>query len=435
MNAREASGLLDVLLAGEPVGTLERRGPERYRFCYSQQTVDRYGVGAVVLSMSMPVQTEPFNPSETKPFFEGLLPEGAIRETIARNLKLSVDNGFGLLEALGVECAGAVALTRPEEGGLPEEGRRPEEGGRPAGRENGRVRWLDDAALAQLVRELPEHPLGVSDGEQVRLSLGGVQEKLLLTRTPAGRYGQPLQGGPSTHILKPGPDRYPGVVANEAFCLRVASCVGLPVARAEIVEIAERRCLLVERFDRTYDEQGKIARLHQEDACQALGRLPSAKYEAEGGPSLADMFGLLRELAGESTARDINNLLLAAVLNWLLGNSDAHGKNFGLVYDSPREIRLAPMYDVVSTNVYDLKPEMAMLIGGVENPARIDAGSWRRMGAECGLGGQLLRRIESLLTRALRCAHATRDAAVAEGWHEPVIDEIVTLAERRAAQL
>jgi serine/threonine-protein kinase HipA len=423
MSTREAGGLLDVFLAAEPVGTLERRGPERYRFRYAQQTVDRYGVGSVVLSVSMPVRAEPFAPSETRPFFEGLLPEGAIRETIARNLRLSVDNGFGLLEALGAECAGAVAL------------RRPNEGGQAAGSEDGRVRWLDDAALARLVRELPEHPLGVSDGEQVRLSLGGVQEKLLLTRTPAGRYGQPLRGGPSTHILKPGQERYPGVVANEAFCLRVAGCVGLPVARAEIVAINERRCLLVERFDRTYDEQGKIARLHQEDVCQALGRLPSAKYEVEGGPSLADVFGLLRNLASASTARDINNLLLATVLNWLLGNSDAHGKNFGLVHDGPGEIRLAPMYDVVSTNVYDLKPEMAMLIGGVEDPGRVDEESWRRMGTECGLGGQLPRHIESLLRRALRCAHAIREAAVAEGWHEPVIDEIVTLAERRATQL
>lgn len=423
MSAREAGGLLEVFLAGELVGTLERRGPERYRFRYTQATLDRYEAGSIVLSVSMPVRAEPFTPNETKPFFEGLLPEGAIRETIAKNLRLSVDNGFGLLEALGVECAGAVALTVPEEDG------------RGTGPEKGRVRWLEEEALARLVRELPEHPLGVSDGEQVRLSLGGVQEKLLLTKTPAGRYGQPLKGGPSTHILKPGQDRYPGVVANEAFCLRVAGCVGLPVARAEIVEIAERRCLLVERFDRTYDEEGKIARLHQEDACQALGRLPSAKYEVEGGPSLADVFGLLRDLASASTARDINNLLLATVLNWLLGNSDAHGKNLGLVYDGSEQIRLAPMYDVVSTNVYDLKPEMAMMIGGVEDPARVDAKSWRAMGIECGLGGQLLRHIESLLTRALRCARATRKAAKAEEWHEPVIDEIVALAERRAAQL
>ncbi len=423
MSAREPSALLEVSLAGEPVGTLERRGPERYRFRYAPETVERYEPGSIVLSVSMPVRTEPYTPSECRPFFEGLLPEGAIRETIAKNLRLSVDNGFGLLEALGMECAGAVALTVPDED---------VQGARS---EKGRVQWLDEAALARLVRELPQHPLGVSDGEQVRLSLGGVQEKLLLTRTPAGRYGQPLKGGPSTHILKPGQDRYPGVVANEAFCLRVAGCVGLPVARAEIVQIAERPCLLVERFDRTYDEEGKIARLHQEDACQALGRLPSAKYEVEGGPSLPEVFGLLRELAGVGTARDINNLLLATVLNWLLGNSDAHGKNFGLVYDGSGEIRLAPMYDVVSTNVYDLKPEMAMLIGGVEDPARVDAGSWRGMGAECGLGGQILLHIEGLLVRALRCARATREAAVAEGWHEPVIDEIVALAERRAAQL
>jgi serine/threonine-protein kinase HipA len=430
MSARGVGQLLDVCLAGEPIGTLERRAPDRYRFQFAPPVVERYGGGALILSLSLPVRAEPFTPSETKPFFEGLLPEGAVRETIARNLRLSVDNGFGLLQALGAECAGAVTLTSHAES--------------PAGRSalaeddptgDGEVCWLDEEELGALVRELPEHPLGVSDGERVRLSLGGVQEKLLLTRTPSGRFGQPLQGGPSTHILKPGQERYPGLVANEAFCLRVVGCAGLPVAKAEIVEVAQQPCLLVERFDRTYDGRARIARLHQEDACQALGRLPSAKYEVEGGPSLADVFGLLRSLGGTDTARDINNLLLAAVLNWLLGNSDAHGKNFGLLYDGRGGIRLAPVYDVVSTNVYDLKSEMAMLIGGVEDPARIDSESWRAMGVECGLGGQVPHLVESLVKKAVVCAHATRDVAIAEGWHEPAIDEIVALAERRAAQL
>ncbi len=425
MSARGPGQLLDVFLAGEQVGTLERRAPDRYRFQYASRAVELHGSEALALSVSLPVRREPFTPSETKPFFEGLLPEGAVRETIARNLRMSVDNGFGLLEALGAECAGAVALTRHTA-----------DPDRPAQIANdGGVRWLDDDALAQLVRELPEHPLGVSDGEQVRLSLGGVQEKLLLTRTPSGRYGQPLGGGPSTHILKPGQERYPGLVANESFCLRVAGCVGLPVAKTEIVEIAERPCLLIERFDRTYDEQGRIARLHQEDICQALGILPSAKYEVEGGPSLAGIFGLLRRLGGAGTARDINNLLLASVLNWLLGNSDAHGKNFGLVHGAPGDTRLAPLYDVVSTNIYDLKAEMAMLIGGVEDPDRVSAESWRRMGLECSLGGQVPHRVENLIKRALRCARATREVAIAEDWHEPALDEIVALAERRAAQL
>jgi serine/threonine-protein kinase HipA len=429
MSARGAGQLLDVFLAGEPVGTIERRSPVRYRFQYSPQAVERYGAGALVLSVSLPIRGEPFTPSETSPFFEGLLPEGAVRDTIAKNLKLSVGNGFGLLQALGAECAGAVTLTShaKDQAGpaLAESGPAEDEG----------VRWLDDEELGQLVRELPEHPLGVSDGRQVRLSLGGVQEKLLLTRTPAGRFGQPLRGGPSTHILKPGQERYPGLVANEAFCLRVARCAGLPVAKAEIVEVAEQPCLLVERFDRTYNKQARITRLHQEDVCQALGRLPSAKYEVEGGPSLAEIFALLRELASVGTARDVNNLMLATVLNWLLGNSDAHGKNFGLIYHSGEEIRLAPLYDIVSTSIYDLKPEMAMLIGGVEEPALVDAESWRRMGTECGLGGQLSHRVATLVEGALTCARATRDVAMAEGWHEPAIDEIVALAERRAAQL
>jgi len=126
MSAAETARSLDVFLAGDQVGTLERRGPDRYRFRYTPQTVERHGTGAIVLSVSLPVRSEPFTPSESRPFFEGLLPEGALRETIARNLRLSVDNGFGLLEALGAECAGAVAVTgRQTLPPGPEDGNRP----------------------------------------------------------------------------------------------------------------------------------------------------------------------------------------------------------------------------------------------------------------------------------------------------------------------
>jgi serine/threonine-protein kinase HipA len=204
-----------------------------------------------------------------------------LRSSLAHSLEVSQEDGFALLGALGADCAGAVAV-------LPR-GQRPRDG-------EGDIRPLDEAELIRLIEELPEHPLGI-DGRArgVRLSLGGIQEKLVLVRSPNGDYGQPLEGAPSTCILKPGHEDYPEIVANEAFCLRLASSAGLDAARAEPVDVGGRPCLLVERFDRTFAAGGRISRLHQEDMCQALRIDPVDKYETSGGPSIVAIVRLLRD--------------------------------------------------------------------------------------------------------------------------------------------
>jgi serine/threonine-protein kinase HipA len=411
-----------VYLYADRVGHLERRGPTRYRFRYSQEALRQHGDGAVVLSASLPVRADPYPSGETKPFFEGLLPEGATRTTIARKLGLSEDNGFGLLSALGNDCAGAVVSA-----------------GSPAlTSEAGRsIEWLDDDALAQRVADLPRNPLGVAHaGSRVRLSLAGVQPKLVITRAPSGMIGQPTGGAPSTHLLKPTQEQYPDLVVNEAFCLRVARTAGFRAANAEIVEIGGRDCLLVERWDRATDASGRIVRLHQEDFCQATGRLPGAKYEAEGGPSVADMVELLRHLRAPTLARDLVELVRAVALNVLLGNADAHGKNYAVLYEPLDPGRLAPLYDIVSTTVYpDLASSLAMSIGGVGDPDAVDSPAWRRLADHAGLGGQLPRLVQELSDRVVESARVVRDTARVERWHRPVLDEIVEQAARRARRL
>lgn len=412
---------LGVHLYGERVGTLERRGPKRYRFRYDEDVRTRYGDDAIVLSASLPVQEEEFSPSAARPFFDGLLPEGAVRSSLAHSLRVSEEDGFALLEALGVECAGAVVVL-------------------PAGEEprasGGEIRPLTEADLARLIEELPEHPLGV-DGSAtgVRLSLGGIQEKLVLARSPDGEYGQPLGGAPSTCIVKPEHGDYPEIVANEAFCLRLAASAGFDTARAEPTEIGGRPCLYVERFDRTLVGDGRIDRVHQEDMCQALGIDPVDKYEASGGPSIAAIVRLLRDTGSRRAAADIVKTIEAALLNFLIGNSDAHGKNLALLYQPRGEVRLAPLYDLVSTQVYeDTGAALAMAIGDAEDPERVDMDAWRELGRRCGVGAQLPRMIEERTGRILRCAEALVATAKAEGWHRPVIDRIFTLIGNRARQ-
>lgn len=418
----EAGAELDVYLSDAHVGVVERRGPKRYRFRYSADVVARHELGSVVLSASLPVQEGEFSPAEARPFFDGLLPESAVRSSLAHSLEVSEEDGFALLAALGADCAGAVVVLPAGEGHE---------------KRKGEIAALAEADLERLIEELPEHPLGIEGrATGVRLSLGGVQEKLVLVRSPNGEFGQPLEGAPSTCILKPEHGEYPEIVANEAFCLRLASSAGLDAARAEPLEIGERPCLYIERFDRLPVGGGRIERIHQEDMCQALGIVPVDKYEASGGPSIAAIVRLLRGTGSPRAAADVVKAIEAILLNFLIGNSDAHGKNFALLYDPVAGVRLAPLYDLVSTQVYERsEPALAMRIGGIDDPAQVDMEAWRRLGKEAGTGAELATLVIERTERILACAEALAATARAEGWHRPVIDRIVALMRRRAAQL
>ncbi len=423
---------LHVFLGERKLGELERRGPSRYRFEYEASLAEEQS-GAVVLSASLPIQSDSFAPGQSAPFFEGLLPEGAVRATIAQLLHLSEEDGFGLLAALGRECAGAVSVLAPGVSPVPVGG--------------GRFDELRPEQLAQRIAELPRRPLGVdphSDG--TRLSLGGLQHKLALVRNPFYGFGSgrripaafslPLDGAASNCLLKPEFSQYEDLVVNEHFCMRVAGSVGLEVAETDLIMVADTRCLYVVRFDREEKGFQQISRLHQEDFCQALGVLPAAKYEENGGPSIPRIVGLLRDLRGRRMARDINDFIHATMVNFLLGNSDAHGKNFALLYQPKTGVRLAPFYDIVSTAVYpDVTDRMAMSIGGVDDPRQVDVDAWARLSEECRFGGGVRSLLRKRADKVLWSAESNREFAVKSGWHRPVIDAIVDLCRERVAAL
>lgn len=414
---------LNVFLNAELVGEIERRGPSRYRFSYSAAAVEAHPSGSILLSASLPPRLETFTPSITSPFFEGLLPEGAVRDSIARSFHISEEDGFGLLRALGADCAGAVAVLPPD--------RDPPAPGR------GHLRGLSGKQLQQLIDDLPRNPLGVDPAEMgVRLSLGGIQHKLVLAGDPRQGFSQPLEGAPSTCLLKPEFGQYPDLVVNETFCMKVARSCGLRAAPVRIVEVGSTRCLYVERFDRVIDANEIVTRVHQEDMCQALGISPAAKYEDNGGPSVAGIVRLLRVLRGPFMARDVNDFIHALLLNFLLGNSDAHGKNFALLYEQADGVRLAPLYDVVSTAVYpDVIDRMAMAIGGVTDPDKVDMQAWLRLAEECELSRGIAPIIRRRTAAVRRAVGDWRQNALLDGWHQDVIDAIVEVCERRAAQL
>lgn len=429
------------MLHGERVGRLERTAPSKMRFRYDAHVIERYSVGTPLLSRSLPVRADPFTPSQTRPFFEGLLPEGDARGVIARRLGLRPGAGeFDLLEKLGRDCAGAVVII-PDGEDDHEQDRAHDDDHHDDDHDG---EWLDDGEVARLIDELPRNPLGVDPAPgTIRLSLAGVQPKLVLTRDSAGRWRRPSDGVPSTHIIKvpqlgsDGRPLFDQIVINELFCLRVLAEAGLRTARAEIMQFGVRSALVVERFDRTLDASGRIARLHQEDACQALGRLGEDKYgDSRTGVRLAEVFDLVDDWT-VSPAGERLTLMDQVVANVTLGNADAHAKNIAFLYPEPGVGTVSPLYDVVCTAVYpDLATTLALGIGGEFAGDRIGSGAFQRLAEEVGMSEtSIARRVAQLAARIADCAAAMAGVAKAAEWHRPVIDQIAEVATVRAAHL
>ncbi|MBN2082351.1 type II toxin-antitoxin system HipA family toxin [bacterium] len=362
---------LDVYLHQELVGQLIQDDHGQLLFDYAGGWLEN--PKAVPLSHSLPLRPERFSPNECRGFFAGILPEAGKREMIARNLGISARNDFAMLERIGGECAGAVTFI-PEGEALPVL--------------DYHYRELTEKELADILLKLPRRPLMAGE-EGVRLSLAGAQDKIAV-HVADGKFSVPLGGAPSTHILKPAIERFEGVVFNEAYCLQLAAAVDIPVAVTGIHQVESIDCLLVERYDRTHDDAGNVHRLHQEDFCQALGIVSEIKYQSEGGPGLSQSMGLLRAVS-TTPVIDLQRLLDAVIFNFLIGNNDAHGKNFSLLYRG-KETRLAPLYDVLSTAYYpELATRMAMPIGGEYAANRIFPRHFERLAAEAGLGKALVK--------------------------------------------
>ena len=246
----------------------------------------------------------------------------------------------------------------------------------------------------------------------------------------------PLGGAPSTHILKPAVERFAGVVFNEAYCMRLGAAVGLSVAKTEIRCVEDVEYLLVERYDRTHRQSPKgetLERLHQEDFCQALGIVSENKYQKEGGPSLKQCFALLREVSS-APVLDLAHLLDAVIFNFLVGNNDAHGKNFSLLYrgagTASLETRIAPLYDVVSTRYYpELTREMAMKIGGEYSSERVSSMNFEQLAEDAGLAKPLVRR------RVPELAEAVLSNLDKTGIEHPVVDILTAQIRERCGPI
>jgi len=427
------------------VATIEHEGrDDHWRLIYAQALVA--SAQSYPLSPVLPlVRPEAdYASASIKRFVEHLLPEGRALDVAVTYNGLARTNLFGLIWALGAETAGALRFSGEAATAKP--------GSAPT------LRAVPLPELDQRIAERAHEPLTVWDGK-VRMSVAGLQDKLLvyLDRPLAqgGRIflvdGQRLA---STHILKPdtGNPRTPHLAVNEHFCMSLAHRMGLPVAAVGLLR-TPRPVLVVRRFDRvleSLDGQYWVRRLHIIDACQACDLPLAYKYERNlgsaplvrhirDGLSFERLFGCAELSAHKAAARLA--LLRWALFQLLIGNCDAHGKNFSFFVRPGGLLEPTPWYDLVSVLQYQgLDSELAMAYGDVFSHAEVSAFALADFATRCAIDRQLLRRESQRLAKlAAAAAVAQAQAADYEGEDERAfvqgIATFVSLQAQRLAQL
>lgn len=369
--------MLPVYFGDRLVGNLqeERIG---IRFTYAADWLA--GANPFAISVTMPLQPEPYGEAVASPWFANLLPEDRQLEQIGRHFGRAPSDVYGLLAEIGRDTAGALSIGAPEPG------------------DRGKYRELDEAAVAAAIARLPQRPL-LAGEDGVTMSLAGLQSKLAVAVFD-GRILLPLHGAASTHIMKPASDRLHATVENELLCLRLAARLNLPVAPATMAVAEGRRYLLVKRYDRRIDAPQQVTRSHQEDFCQALNLYPSEKYQARRGPGLAELYRVIGQYSRQP-ARDRLNLLDLVIFACCIGDTDRHGKNFSLILTDGGP-KLAPGYDLMSALLYDgITQNLAMKIGDNSRAGHLQRRHWQRFAQSVGIAaGGTVNRVEQLAKQA-----------------------------------
>jgi serine/threonine-protein kinase HipA len=372
--------------------------------------------GAFPLSLLMPLSPRRVPPKLFLPWAANLLPESTQLRAIGLQLGAAPEDVIGILAELGRDTAGALSIGKP--------GTTSTADWRPV---------PNDKALEKILEELPSKPFLVGE-DGVSMSLAGVQTKLGVAIDAKDRICVPINGAPSTWILKPDAERLFGGVQNEALCLVLAKRLGLNAPEVTTGKAGKRTYLMVKRYDRV-EQQGRWRRLHQEDFCQALGKPPSAKYESNQtgipGPTLAEIFAVTRNAM---QAPDVVNLLDYVVFNVLACNTDAHAKNYSMMI-SGKGFKLAPIYDVMCGLAWEhVTRNMAQKIAGKTRGEHLKRRHWQRFAADVGLNApRLIARVEALAKGALAEAkNAAADVAAMPAGAHPLMAQVTQAIEGRA---
>ena len=375
---------LEVRLHGTRVGTLRGAPGNGLVFQYDRAYVA--SPHAPPLGTRSPLNEEPWSPNLTRRWFEGLLPEGDRRNQLARQLGIVHIDTWSLLEAAGDECAGAVQILAPGHQRTP------------------KLFNLDQETLEGLLRPATA-PID-EEHRAARLSLAGAQNKIVLSRhDDSATWQLPAYGHPSTHILKPAHPDFPKLVQNEHWCMEVSRRAGIDTARTSVERIGNIEVLVVTRYDRRRGLDGEIERVHQEDLAQALGS--RTKYQDDGFPNTYDLAGV--------PGVDANKLFDRLIVNWLLGNCDAHAKNYSILEPGTPRARLAPVYDIVSTEAYEkLGQTMGTSIGNARTLNTVTRNAIEHMGRKLNVETPALR-ASRLAERVIQAIHICAREGVSNG--------------------
>ena len=363
MVASKHRPILQVYLNGIQVGMLERSSAGGIKFTYHKSWLDTEG--ARPISLSMPLAPMPYEDSNAYNYFDNLLPDNPkIRARIQARFNALTDHPFDLLASVGIDCVGAIQITKD----LPENIHKIE------------AEPLNEHEIASTLKNYRQAPLGMeSESDDFRISIAGAQEKSAFL-FHKNQWCRPHGPTPTSHIFKLpiGTIEHQQMdlsmsCENEWLCAQIAKAYGLPVANCVIDQFEDVKVLIVERFDRKL-APGKnwIMRLPQEDLCQALGVSPNIKYQADGGPGIKDILSLLVRSTNATDDRD--NFFKSQVLFWLLAAIDGHAKNFSLFIKPYGRYQSTPLYDIMSAypilankQLQKQKIKMAMALCGKNN--------------------------------------------------------------------
>jgi serine/threonine-protein kinase HipA len=341
----------------------------------------------------------------------GLLPDNErILDEWAKRFQVSARNPFALLAAVGEDCPGAVQLVRPDI--------------ELAGREN--IKRLTRKELEARMIALKKDPgAGRLPEDTGQFSLAGAQAKTALYKIK-NSWAIPQGRTPTTHIFKPETGRIRHIASNEHFCLELTRRLDLPAAISIVEVIGDVPVIIVERYDRIRRTQG-VLRVHQEDMCQALGVNPLRKYQADGGPTIKHIMALLLDSANPNVDRD--RFMRAQALNFVIAGTDAHARNYSIVYAPGGAFRLAPLYDVISDLPYAAdrrESSLAMGIDGRRVLREIVPRHWGALAADVNFGAdRTLGHVRDIVARAPDEADALVAELRAQGLRNDTLDRLV----------
>ncbi|MCZ2203685.1 type II toxin-antitoxin system HipA family toxin [Bartonella sp. A05] len=405
----------NVFLQAKLVGKLHQKKSGKLKFCYD---ADYLNANLPGISLSLPPRVEAYEGQSVKIFFSGLLPDENEKQRLAAYLGLSEDNAFALLKEVGGDCAGALALY--PEGQVPS-----------ASTNDNDVKILDDNQLKEILEKIKRYPM-LAGEDGYRLSLAGAQSKLAVGFED-GRVQLMKGGAPTTHILKPFIGHIDDSAHNEFFCMKLAKRMGIDVPEVFLHFVNDTPYYLIERYDRQRTDDGTVWRIHQEDFCQALSIAPEMKYEREGGPSIAKCQALISRHTMRP-AVDQLNFMNRVIFNYLIGNADAHGKNFSLLYRQKKP-EFAPAYDMLSTAIYpDLSSKMAMKIGEEYDPQKVYLRHFYKTFATTKTAQNAFNKQKKQITDLIN-DEAVKLKQELERQHSKVFDAILTVIQQRSRHL